>query len=103
MSYAGRESQTWGAQRAVGEDAFRGGRRRQHPPLADALSPLNGRLADADLRRLINAIAAAVGIEAFVWLTDRAGLTPAEAAETMRWSAAAMLRSLVVGAGRAGP
>jgi AcrR family transcriptional regulator len=71
--------------------------------VADALSPLNGRLADADLRRLINAIAAAVGIEAFVWLTDRAGLTPAEAAETMRWSAAAMLRSLVVGAGRAGP
>jgi NRPS condensation-like uncharacterized protein len=31
-SYAGMESQTWGAQCAVGEDAFRGGRSRQHSP-----------------------------------------------------------------------
>ena len=71
--------------------------------VADALSPLHGRLPNADLRRLINAIAAALGIEAFVWLTDRAGLTPEQAAETMRWSAAAMLRSALVGDGRASP
>jgi NRPS condensation-like uncharacterized protein len=31
-SYAGMESQTWGAQCAVSEDAFRGGRSRQHSP-----------------------------------------------------------------------
>lgn len=71
--------------------------------VTDALSPLQGKLAEADLRRLINAIAATLGIEAFVWLTDRAGLTPEQATETMRWSAAALLRSVRVGSGDARP
>jgi hypothetical protein len=49
--------------------------------------------ADAELRRLVLAIRSAVGIEAFVWLTDIAGLSRDEAVELQRWSASAMLQS----------
>src|SRR4051794_33567105 len=61
--------------------------------LEDALAPLEGRLPRRDLRRLILAIRSAVGIEALVWLTDVAGLAREEAADVMRWSARALLRS----------
>jgi AcrR family transcriptional regulator len=61
--------------------------------LTDALSPLSGRLAPSDLRRLVLAIRSACGIEALVWLTDVAGLSRPEAAETMRWSALSLLRA----------
>ena len=56
----------------------------------DALAPLRPRLGDARLRRLVCAIRSATGIEALVWLTDIAGLSRAEARETMLWSARAM-------------
>jgi AcrR family transcriptional regulator len=59
----------------------------------DALSPLAGRLSPRHRRRLVLAIRAAVGIEPFVWLTDVAGLSREEAAESMRWSAGALLRA----------
>jgi AcrR family transcriptional regulator len=59
----------------------------------DALSPLAGQLPKRDLRRLVLAIRSAVGIEALVWLTDVAGLSREEAADVMRWSASALLRS----------
>jgi AcrR family transcriptional regulator len=61
--------------------------------LTDALSPLNDRLPPPQLRRLILAIRSACGIEALVWLTDVAGLSRREAAETMRWSALSLLRA----------
>jgi len=61
--------------------------------IEDALSPLQAMIGRQELRRLTLAIRAASGIEALVWLTDVAGLAREEAAELMRWSARALLRS----------
>jgi AcrR family transcriptional regulator len=61
--------------------------------IAEALSPLRTRMSEARLRRLVLAIRATAGIEALVWLTDIAGLSRDEAAEIMRSSARALLRS----------
>ena len=63
--------------------------------IEDALTPLLGKLTKRELRRLVYAIRSAGGIEALVWLTDVAGLSRAEAAEVMKWSAQALLRSAV--------
>lgn len=76
--------------KAAHELAFRQGRRIGW--VADALAPLRGELPEPDLDRLVTAIAAAVGIDALVWLTDVAGLERDDAAELMRWSAQALLR-----------
>jgi AcrR family transcriptional regulator len=59
--------------------------------LQDALAPLAGDLGRDGVRRLAIAIRSAIGIESFVWLTDVAQLTTADAVGTMRWSARAML------------
>lgn len=61
--------------------------------VTDALAPLQGRLEEAAFRRLVIAIAAAVGIDALVWLTDIAGLSREEAVGLMHWSAASLLRA----------
>ena len=61
----------------------------------DALSPLRDTLPTAELRRLILAIRSACGIEALIWLTDVAGLSREQAAEQMRWSALALLHSVL--------
>jgi AcrR family transcriptional regulator len=61
--------------------------------IEDALAPLRGHLAVAELRRLVFAIRCAVGIEALVWLTDIARLSREEAVEVMCWSARALLHS----------
>jgi AcrR family transcriptional regulator len=60
--------------------------------IEDALAPLRSRLSAAALRRLVLAIRSAIGIEAFVWLVDIAGLSRADAVKTMRWSARTLLR-----------
>lgn len=65
--------------------------------IEDALRPLEGRVAAADLRRLTLAVRATIGIESFVWLVDVAGLAVA----TMRWSAGALLRDTVAAYGPA--
>jgi len=49
--------------------------------------PLKGRIAGPELKRLVLGIGAALGIEAFVWLTDVAGLSREEAADVMRTNA----------------
>jgi AcrR family transcriptional regulator len=59
--------------------------------LEDALAPLAEDLGGDSVRRLAIAIRSAIGIESFVWLTDVAGLTTADAIETMRWSARSLL------------
>ena len=64
--------------------------------IQEALAPLRVRMSDAELRRLVLAVRSATGIEALVWLTDIAGLSRPEAAELMRWSAGALLRSALV-------
>ena len=77
--------------RKLGDLPFRVGRRIGW--VADALAPLEGRLPERDLRRLVLAIASAVGIDALVWLTDIAGLSRPEAVEQMRWSARTLLEA----------
>jgi AcrR family transcriptional regulator len=59
--------------------------------LEDALAPLANDLGRDGVRQLAIAIRSAIGIESFVWLTDVAGLTKADAVNTMRWSAKSML------------
>jgi AcrR family transcriptional regulator len=61
--------------------------------IGDALSPLEGRMPEGELRRLVYGIGATLGIEAFVWLTDIAGLSREEAAQVMRSNARTLLRS----------
>ena len=59
--------------------------------IGEALEVLRGRLSDAELDQLVNAIRATVGIEALVWLVDVAGISRPDAAALMRWSASALL------------
>lgn len=61
--------------------------------IEDALAPVRGKLPPRELRRVVYAIRTAVGIEPLIWLTDVAGLSREEAAEVMRWSGLALLRS----------
>lgn len=61
--------------------------------IEDALTPLNGHVPEDQLRALIHGIAATLGIEAFTWLTDIAGLAREEAAAIIRSNAVALLRS----------
>jgi AcrR family transcriptional regulator len=63
--------------------------------IEEALAPLRGQVERAELRRLVLAIRSASGIEALIWLTDVAGLSRDRAAELMRWSALALLRSVL--------
>ncbi len=65
--------------------------------IGEALAPLAGTVAEDRLERLAVAIRSATGIEALVWLTDVAGLSRDEAAELMRWTAHAMLRTAQCG------
>lgn len=70
---------------------LRRGRRRLW--LADALAPLAERMAEADFERLVLAVSATTGIEAFIWLTDMAGLSGEEALDVMRFSAETLIGS----------
>jgi AcrR family transcriptional regulator len=66
--------------------------------LEEALGPLRDRLPGPELRRLVLAIRATVGIEALAWLTDVGGLSRQEAADLMRSSARTLLRAAIAGA-----
>ncbi len=63
--------------------------------IEDALSPLRDTCPGLDVHRLAVAIRSATGIEAFVWLTDIAGLSREDAAQLVRWSAQALLRAAI--------
>jgi AcrR family transcriptional regulator len=69
----------------------------------EALAPLRGQLTDAEIHRLALSVRSAVGIESLVWLTDIAGLTRAEAAERMLYSARALFLQTLADADRAIP
>ena len=69
--------------------------------IEDALTPLRAQMSELELRRLTLAIRSATGIEALVWLTDVGGLSREDAAELMRSSARAILRSALADAGPA--
>jgi AcrR family transcriptional regulator len=66
----------------------------------EALAPLRGQLTDVEIHRLALTVRSAVGIESLVWLIDIAGLTRAEAAERMLWSARALFRQALADAHR---
>jgi AcrR family transcriptional regulator len=63
--------------------------------IEDALAPLQDRMPGATLRSLVYGIGATLGIEAFVWLTDIARLSPDDAAATMRSNAVRLLRAAI--------
>ncbi|HVE92319.1 MAG TPA: TetR/AcrR family transcriptional regulator [Actinomycetota bacterium] len=80
----------------------RGGGRHEDLPLRqarrllwvrDALDPLAGEMPDEELQRLAMAIAAVIGVETLIWLTDLAGLSKSEAVELMRWTAASLFKA----------
>ncbi len=77
----------------VGSDSLPLRRGRRIRWIEEALSPLRGRMSEGELRRLVLGIGATLGIEAFVWLTDMAGLSREEAVEVMRSNARELLRS----------
>ena len=77
----------------VGSDSLPLRRGRRIGWIEEALSPLRGRMPEPELRRLVLGIGATLGIEAFVWLTDMAGLSREEAVEVMRSNARELLRS----------
>jgi len=80
-----------GAPEQRGELLLRRGRRRVW--IADALAPLAASMAKAELDRLVLAVSVATGIEAFIWLTDMAGLSGKQALEIMRFSAETLIAS----------
>jgi AcrR family transcriptional regulator len=67
--------------------------------IEEALSPLGERMPEPKLRQLVYGIGATLGIEAFVWLTDMAGLSREEAVEVMGSNACTLLRSALEGLG----
>ena len=56
-------------------------------------------MPEPKLRQLVYGIGATLGIEAFVWLTDMAGLSREEAVEVMRSNARTLLRAALEGLG----
>jgi AcrR family transcriptional regulator len=63
--------------------------------IEEALAPLRGQIADQQFRRLTYGIGATLGIEAFVWLTDIAGLSREDAIATIRANAIGLLRGAI--------
>lgn len=59
----------------------------------DAIESVKSRLGTRRFNRLVRAIAACIGIEVLVWMTDVAKMSKHEALRTMRWSAQALLRA----------
>jgi AcrR family transcriptional regulator len=59
----------------------------------DALAPARARLGDERTNRLAIALAAAVGIEPYIWLTDMAGLRPDDAADLLCSTAEALVKT----------
>jgi AcrR family transcriptional regulator len=53
----------------------------------DALEPARPQLGDAGIRRLVLALRSSVGVEAFVWLVDVAGLSRRQAVAQLQWTA----------------
>jgi AcrR family transcriptional regulator len=66
--------------------------------IEDALAPLRNGMPSSELRRLVLAIRATLGIEALVWLTDIGGLSRKEAVEIMRSSAHTLARAAITDA-----
>ena len=59
--------------------------------LEEALAPLADDIGAAAVHALAVAIRSAIGIEAYVWLTDVAHVAPDDATAVMRWTARSLL------------
>jgi hypothetical protein len=59
---------------------------------------LRGRIPGTELRRLVLAIRATLGIEPLVWLTDVAGVPREQAVDIMLSSARTLLRAAIADA-----
>jgi AcrR family transcriptional regulator len=59
--------------------------------LEEALAPLATEIGDDAVHSLAIAIRSAIGIEAYVWLTDIAGVPPDDATALMAWNARSAL------------
>jgi AcrR family transcriptional regulator len=66
----------------------------------DALTPLRDRIPARELRQLVLAIRATLGIESMVWLTDVGGVSREQAVDIMRSSARTLLRAAISDADR---
>src|ERR1051326_6240514 len=64
-----------------------------------AIAPLRGRLSAEAFERLVSALAMVIGWEAFIVLADVRGLSRAEQIEVATWSARALVRAALTGAG----
>ena len=61
--------------------------------LTQALAPIQPQIDEARFERLIAALIASTGLEAFIALRDISVLDAAEAGKIMRWTAQALLKS----------
>lgn len=61
--------------------------------LKEALAPLAKEIGDDAVHALAVAIRSSIGIEAYVWLTDVADVSPDDATAVMRWTARSSLDS----------
>jgi AcrR family transcriptional regulator len=85
---------TWLAANGAGkndETSVREGRRTGL--IAKALEPLEGKLPDADMRRLQAALCLVAGVEAMVVMRDVCRLGDDEALQVTRWAADAIVRA----------
>ena len=62
------------------------------PWFIEALAPMAESIGDEGVHRLALALRAACGIETRVWLTDVAGLAPAEVSDLQQWMVEALAR-----------
>jgi AcrR family transcriptional regulator len=63
--------------------------------IAEALQPLQGKVAAATLERLSSALTMVLGIDPVIPLTDFAKLPPAQGIEVIEWAARTLVRSVV--------
>jgi AcrR family transcriptional regulator len=69
--------------------------------IEDALRPIRDQMPEGDLRQLVLAIRATIGIEPLVWLTDVGGVSREQAVDIMRSSARSLLRTALSDSNRA--
>jgi AcrR family transcriptional regulator len=69
---------------------------RAIPWFVEALAPLADSIGDDSVHRLALALRAACGIETRVWLSDVAGLEPAEVSALQRWMVDALINRALI-------
>jgi hypothetical protein len=68
---------------------------RAIPWFVEALAPMAKSIGDESVHRLALALRAACGIETRVWLSDVAGLAPAEVSALQQWMVDALVKRAI--------